>query len=317
MENEFQKYNDIENHYNGKIVERIKNTVEFAEDCVYQVTEKIDGSNMSIIISKDDVKFARRTELLLEDEKFYGYQEVMNSVRITSFIKTVQDSIKGDTIYTFFGELFGPSIQTRIYYGAEKKFHMFDMKVNGETMPPVFFEDYLKSICYFDLHVPILGYVKGLENALAYEADLVKTAYWETGNSNYPEAQTSEGVVLKPYEKVLYNQSSRVIFKKKNKEFCEMMSVKHKERVVKELTELQLLFIDYINENRMCSVVSKYGEPADGTQIGKYISLIGEDAFNDFVKENDLDKESMNKNEFKSYLGLVGKYALPLIKKYL
>lgn len=317
MEIEFKKYSEIDNHYQNKVVSKVINSVEGAEDCVYQITEKIDGSNVSIIISKDDVKFARRTDILTEDEKFYGYQQVMKGDRIQNFIKTVQESISDDTVYTFYGELFGPAIQSRIYYGSEKKFRMFDMRIDEQYQSPQFLEEYLKSIDYFDLHAPIIGYITGLEKALEYDSESLKTAYWESGDKNFPEAQTVEGVVIKPYDRILYNQMSRVIFKKKNKEFCEKMKVTHKERVVKELTPLQLDFISYINESRMCSVVSKYGEPSHDNEIGKYISFLGEDAFNDFVKDNDLDKSTMTKDDFKSYLGLVGKYALPLIKKYL
>ena len=49
--------------------------------------------------------------------------------------------------------------------------------------------------------------------------------------------------------------------------------------------ELRDIFQTYITENRLYSVFSKYGQIESVKEIGKYISLLTEDARQDFMKE--------------------------------
>ena len=302
---EFNKYTKIENHYQNKIVNRFLDGGQ--TDVLYQLTEKIDGANFQVIITKDSVRFGKRTNYLGEDESFFDWQNTIASCDILEFARRVQEHIlKGNNTIQFFFELYGKGIQKRINYGGTKSLCVYEAKFDGKYLPPRDLINILTVTGFRDLHVPIITYVDGLEKALAFDT--------ERPSVLSPTDDEIEGVVIKPYKKVIYSGEKRLIFKKKNKRFSEKMNVKSKDRISKVYTAEELEFMGYINENRMAGIISKYGEPNDPKLIGKYIGLIGEDAINDYIKDKDINLADTAKKKLKN---LVGRLALPLIKKYL
>lgn len=315
----YPKYSSIENHYQNKLVNSMLQQCPNTIDMPFQITEKIDGSNFQISITKKSVRFGKRTAWLLPGEGFFDWERVVNKPHIQEFIRKVQEQIpRVDESWDFYGELFGPGVQKRIQYGKDKDILLFDMKVRSQWQSPVVFTDFLKEIDCMDLHVPILGTVNGLEEALAFETQIPTKLFEAHDGTTVTEAQEIEGVVIKPLNEVVLHRTNRIILKKKNEKFKENMGVKHnKKRVPKVVTPLQQEFLGYICENRMAGIVSKHGEPSDSNQIGKYISLIANDAFNDFAKDQDWELSDISKTGRKEYISMVGAVALPLIRAYL
>lgn len=313
----YKKYTSIENHYQNKYVNGLLLNILGIENMVFQITEKIDGSNFQIEITKDSVRYGKRSTWLDPEENFYDWQTIVRQTKVMKFIESVQNNlVKKTDVVNIYGEIFGPGIQKRIQYGRNKDIRFFEMKENGQWKSPEYMELFMEANNSTELHTPILGYVTGLENAINFDSKL-PTRLFEYTEGNVKEAQEMEGVVIKPYEEPLEYRNSHVIIKKKNEKFAEKMGTKVKERKPKKYTELQQEFLMYLNENRMASVVSKEGEPTSPKDIGKYIGLLGQDAFNDFAKDQGWDVYSMDKKEKKEYMSLVGAFGAPLIKAYL
>ncbi|MCO0615492.1 hypothetical protein M8756_19695, partial [Lutimaribacter sp. EGI FJ00015] len=72
----FEKYSTLENHYNGKFIERIRNA-GFDVSETWVAREKIHGTNFSVIVTKDSIQPAKRTGPILPAEDFFGYMVIM------------------------------------------------------------------------------------------------------------------------------------------------------------------------------------------------------------------------------------------------
>lgn len=314
----YVKYTSIENHYQDKYINGLLLNIVGIEDMLFQITEKFDGSNFQIEITKNSVRYGKRSTWLAEDESFYDWQTIVRQTKVMKFIEAAQSYLKNKTDQiNIYGEIFGPAIQKRIQYGANKDIRFFEMKINGLWKSPKFMEEFMTELNSFELHTPILGIVKGLEAALEFNTEISTKLFEKYDKGNYDEAQEMEGVVIKPYEEALDYRNSHVIIKKKNKKFAEKMGATIKERKETKYTDLQVEFLTYINENRMCSLISKEGEPESPKDIGKYIGLLSQDCFNDFAKDQGWDIFTMDKKDKKPYISLVGSFGAPLIKAYL
>lgn len=309
----YTKYTSIENHYQNRYINGLLLNIPNIENMLFQITEKIDGSNFQIEIKKNSVRYGKRTAWLSDDESFFDWQTIVRQTKVMKFIESVQNSIVNKTEQiNIYGELFGPGIQKRILYGETKDIRLFEMKENHNWISPKEMESFMIRHNAIELHVPILTVVKGLTTAINFNTETpTKLCY------NALEAKEMEGVVIKPYEGAIYYRNSHVIIKKKNKVFGEKVGVKVKDHKPKVFTELQKEFITYLNENRMCSIISQHGEPIAPKDIGKYIGLLSQDAFNDFAKDKGWDVHTMDKKDKKNYLSLVGSYGSKLIKSYL
>lgn len=81
---EFKKYSSIENSFNREFLEYV--VAQMPADLQYVVQEKVHGANTSFLCDGHEVKFAKRTSALVEDEKFYEYPELLVSDRLTPSI---------------------------------------------------------------------------------------------------------------------------------------------------------------------------------------------------------------------------------------
>ncbi len=313
----YKKYVSIENHYNSKYINGLLLNMPELEEVEFQITEKIDGSNFQIEITKNSIRYGKRNSWLEESDSFFDYKTIVNQEKVQTMLAKIQDKIVSTDVINLYGEIYGPGIQKRIQYGITKDIRFFEMKLNGHWCTPFNLEHLLIQVDAIDLHAPILGVVKGLTNALKFVSEVPTQLFEINPNNDITDAQEVEGVVIKPYGRVIEYRNAHLIVKKKNKAFSEKMGVKPKDYSPKKFTELQNDFITYLNTNRMASVVSQYGEPQSPKEIGKYLSLLGNDAFNDFAKDQGWDIFTMDKKAKKPYTSLVGAYGAPLVKEYL
>lgn len=72
---EFKKYSSIENSFYKDYVNDVR--AQVSSDVKWIVQEKVHGTNTSFLCDGHDVKFAKRTSILAEDENFYDYHEIL------------------------------------------------------------------------------------------------------------------------------------------------------------------------------------------------------------------------------------------------
>lgn len=302
----FKKYPSIENSYRQKFIDRFLNVNPQLRDERFIITEKRDGSNIQLIFEPGkDLQIGSRNRLLSSDENFMGLQDVLPKYdeMISFFWKLADDLGVPISVYC---ELFGQGIQKRINYGEDKYIEVFDIFIHKEDFP-----HFMPQVSMYednDIHdymVPVVDFVTGLQNALDHEPE------------NFDKM---EGVVIKPYSNVYYNNNGQIFYlKKKSPNFKEdggkQKKPKEKPQFREEVELAKSEFQKYINENRLMSVFSKEGEIDDEKQIGKYIKLVLEDAKEDFYKDGNTT-DGFDKKEVK-YVFNVGSDIANMLKTYL
>lgn len=287
---EFKKYSSIENYYNKKELERTLNICPELQYSKYTIQEKIDGCNFSIYFEKVDddiqINYAKRTDVLKDDENFYDYQNVVKKYDFNKVIEFIKEfHIKTLVLY---GELYGKGILKRVYYGDEKYLAFFDIKIDGEMTSPDVFMTLIKN---FQLpSVPVLAIVDNLTQALEFDININSLI-------TNKEKNLIEGIVIKPNDMSYIEKLHKLFYiKKKNEKFGEVNKKPKKEKkpISNNIINLNNIYKDYINVNRLYSIFSKYGEIEHIEDIGKYIKYMKEDIFEDFIKDyqDEFDKLS-------------------------
>ena len=312
----FFSYPDIENSYREKFVELFKSEVK--PDETFYITEKIHGANSQCCFTIEDgiwtVKFGKRTSFIGENANFYNLPYLLKYY-LPRFKRCIQERIlngERKIEIVFYGEVFGgayphkevdrfskylpensSTVQRGVWYCPRNDWAMFDIFVSTEdksyfVSPSKMFQ-WAKE---FDIPtVPLLATVKGLEEALNYPNDKDSVVYQRYGIPAI-EGNTMEGVVCKPEHDFNLSSGERAIFKNKSDKFKEVVA--HKKREPIELSSAMASLVaysdDYINENRMNAVISKFGE-VSRKDIGKIVGLFCEDVCKEFIKDfqHDID----------------------------
>ena len=308
----FKKYVSIENDYNTKILNYLLEKYPEAKKTSWVIQEKIHGSNFSIYFTNNngeiDIKYGRRTDMLSDDENFYNYQSIKELDEIKDLIHKTSMYMKNESINSIiiYGELCGANVQKEIYYYDDVHLLVFDMIVDNQWLT---FKD-LSSLIrdkfqLYQLLVPVIGIAIGIEDAL--KVDTIFDSKVSSRKNNL-----CEGIVIKPWNKIFIYNNNPIYIKKKNKEFLEKKSNRDKEVRVfdNRITEYKEAFKDYINENRLNSVFSKYGIIEDRKNIGKYVKLIYDDCLEDFLKDYDLSGIS---DKDKKYILNISPYIAQLL----
>lgn len=103
----FKKYSSIENAITRDFMERVR--AEMPADLEWVVQEKVHGANTNFLCDGLEVKFAKRTSVLTDDEKFYDFQSLVDSYksRVISLFNSVKKTYPGVEAISVFGEMFG------------------------------------------------------------------------------------------------------------------------------------------------------------------------------------------------------------------
>lgn len=318
----FEKYSSLENHYNGKFIEKIRNAgFDVTEPWVAR--EKIHGTNFSIIIERDAVTCAKRTGPILPAEDFFGYSVILK--KYNDSIKAVQHTIKEGSSMQIFGEFAGGGIQKGVNYG-EKDFYVFDILVKTAEGTNQFVDDYMmETICntFGFKMAPLLGRGKfddliQLPNML----DVVVNDYNElAANEGIPvankqvwkavvaEDNIAEGYVLKPCYPKFFPNGARVAIKCKNSKFSEKAKSDKPIKAKAVLTDVDKVALStlaaYATLNRVNNVISKIGQigPKDfGKVMGLTVQDILEEAGREEIFITDADQPDVVKKELVTYV---------------
>ena len=325
----FKKWMSIENHYQNKYIDhfmmRYGGELKGAK---FVITEKLDGANFSITFYPEGRwQFARRSGLVPSNETFYDYKSAFQTDEAKKFLELVSIyCMVHKRTLQFVGELYGQGIQKRIHYGPDKYwcwYHVYE-HVGEEVLilTPAEAEvlvdnitgnDIKDNALIYEMHVPILGIVIGLEEALEFDINIDSKLTPE----DYDKPNLMEGIVVRPFDKNYFlgvpGDSSMLILKKKNPEFDDKNKVKKERKQFNVSEDLQSLYdkvIGYVNENRTADLYSKFGIIPAITFLGKYIGYYMKDIHEDIMKDYPLDFDNLEKTEQKWLM----KQFAPLIK---
>lgn len=281
----FKKYSSIENSYQQKYLFKILVQHPELQNIQYIVREKIDGSNIQLYFTPNqEMQVGKRSQFIGKDENFFDVWTVLERYR-TEVQKLQEYADKHDVTIRLYGEIYGDGVQKRVHYGKVKSILFFDIEIAGNLLAQRSFENQMKLMSLDWLLAPKIGLYENLNDALAVDVNFNTKLSSEANNA-------SEGIVIQPYNEVMYlfKSDERFILKKKNEKFLEKENKDHKakEPVDGSLLSILTSFRGYINENRVLNVFSKHGEIKDISEMGKYIKLIMEDAKEDFLKENEI-----------------------------
>lgn len=332
----FKKYSSIENHFNREFMENV--VAEMPKDLEYAVQEKVHGANTSFLCDGNEVKFAKRTSVLADDEKFYDYPELLEAYKnkVMKLFGRIKEKHHNVATISVFGEMFGglyphndvkgnpklTLIQKGVCYSPEHEFYGFDIYIsdgeNGFYLPVDDVNELFESEGFFYAMTLFRG---TLGECLKYpNAFQSKISEW----LGLPaiEDNICEGIVIRPVTPMYLRNGSRVLIKSKNEKFAEKKSVKKRNKLFAEPVpysdELKALVAEvdaYVTENRLTNVVSHIGEVHVPKDFGKIMGLFSKDILEDFLKEYGGDYAGLEKSEQKLLNKELNKLATDLVKK--
>jgi hypothetical protein len=174
----------------------------------WDVTEKIDGTNIRVMLSKDGaVSFGGRTDAASIPGDLVQYLvRTFQQDTLKSALWLNSEEPVGVVLY---GEGYGPGIQKGGgLYRADKAFILFDVLVDGQWWLDREAVDIIAAMLGIDA-VPYLGRM-----TLGQIVDLVRVPFLSKIG-----AAVAEGVVARPIETLFDKRMKRIIIKMKTKDF--------------------------------------------------------------------------------------------------
>lgn len=309
----FKSYTDIENSYNEKFINQIREYKFDSPDIEWVAEVKIDGSNFQCCLDCDD-KFivGTRTRLLGENADFQGYERAMRNMSVESNLYKIKEQIKSDLniLSPFglrvYGELCGGmyrhpdvekvkgavKIQGRISYHPDNVWIPFDMEIFDQenNIIKVFSQDEAFNYC-MSVNLPYTLIVKRgtFDELINLPNDFIDPIGNILFNLPTIETNITEGLVIKPNKPLKFGNGSRVMVKSKNEKFKERMNKAPKEpKEIVPMNELEKkyfeIYREFITESRLMSVLSKVGK-VNTKAFGQIMGLFIKDLYNDFDKE--------------------------------
>ena len=332
----FKKYSSIENHFNREFMEKV--VAELPQDLEYVVQEKVHGANTSFLCDGNEVRFAKRTSMLEDEEKFYEYPELLDVYKdkVFKLFARIRDTHPEVTSLSLFGEMFGglyphndvkanrslSHIQKGVCYTPEHEFYGFDIYlsdgVNGWYLPVDEVNELFESEGFFYAKTLFRGTLaECLKFPNAFPSKISEWLGLPPINDNI-----CEGIVIRPVSPMYLRNGSRVLIKSKNERFAEKKNVKRRNKLFAEpipyseqLKDLVVEVEAYVTENRLNNVVSHIGEVHVPKDFGKIMGLFSKDVLEDFLKEHGGDYAGLEKSEQKLLNKELNKLATDLVKK--
>lgn len=274
---EFIKYPSLANSY------KLSRQAIAMKDMEWYATEKIHGSNVSIVLDDHlNVKVAKRTSFLNDQDKpfFRMNQFVEDNPRLVNQLAYFLDAVGAKQVNAY-GEFFGFKVQPLQYDITKEKltsFRMFNIIAVFEDKKVVYPRTELGDYIDDEYLVPITK--EGTLHELLKEELPVDSIY----------GGVSEGQVYQPaFSYVLTDKSQFVGIKRKTKEFTEVahhpVPKEPKEKDSVEFLELIEDIARYVTKNRMINVLSHGEFELENENIGKMMIAFKEDAVKEYMRD--------------------------------
>lgn len=333
----FKKYSSIENASARDYMQKVK--MEMPYNLEWVVQEKVHGSNTSFLCDGSEVRFAKRTSLLDDNDWFYEFQSLLQAYkpRVLSLFLRIKNLYPEVESIAVFGEMFGGRyahesvaaekditlIQKGVNYTPGHEFYAFDIYLleNGEGR--YLSVDDANALFEAEGFFYAATLFRGsLADCLAFpNAFQSKISQW----LGLPDIDDNicEGVVIRPVEPQYLRNGSRVLIKNKNERFAEKKSAKQRNKLFaapvpccsEALQQLQTEIDAYITINRLNNVVSHIGEVAFPKDFGKVMGLFAKDILDDLIKEHDQAYLALDKSEQKALNRKISKMAGSFLEK--
>ena len=190
-----------------RIIEGDYSKIEFANIKKWNVTEKIDGTNIRIIYENGSVLFGGRTDNAQIPTRLLQYLQ-------TTFTSSLLSSVFGDAEKVIlFGEGYGARIQKGGgLYRKDNAFILFDGWVDGWWLLWDSIEDIARKL---DIKcVPLIG-LMSLEEAVEYVKSKPKSLISE-------EPKIAEGLVARAFPMMLFRNGNPLVWKLKVKDYSDL-----------------------------------------------------------------------------------------------
>jgi len=183
------------------------------------ITEKLEGTNFSVMINEEELFVNQRGFTIQEIEgKGNTYWNAARDCGIISFAQWLVQNKKTVLVY---GELCGPNIQKNLYKLKKHQVFVFDIKMDNKWISKLEMFDYIETynnridVKNKIVHVPIIEKQCMLNNFLNGKS--IKEA---STASSLLGIKLREGIVINPIkEQMCYELSGRLILKQRSPEY--------------------------------------------------------------------------------------------------
>jgi len=185
---------------------------EFLQDCKWEWTEKVDGTNIRVMFDGENVTFGGKTDnAQIPSHLVTKLQEMFLTLPTRQLLKETFCREGEDTKICFYGEGFGNKIQGKVgtdYLMNNVDFYLFDIKIGDWWLKREDVEELGKK---FGLLLPVVvGY-----GTINESIELVKKGF----DSRFGTAK-AEGLVLRPTTELYNRKGERIITKVKCRDFA-------------------------------------------------------------------------------------------------
>ena len=313
---QFIKYPSLTNHY----VARKQRFINF--DNEYVSTEKIHGSNVSIIVdNQNNIEIAKRTALLTEQERtqkpwntlaqFVKEQKEL-VISWTNKVRTLTEKYREIKQIHFYGELYGASVQKMPYLetiNKTRRIRFFDIHVIfGDERRFALSQNNMTSILGLEYTVPVLR--QGTLTELILNSEELQSKLGDCG---------AEGQVYKPKNDYFfspddYGNIHYPVVKHKYDAWLETQKIKVKHEMNYSANEIKLIDAveSRVTKQRLLNVISHGDIELDPKQTGLVIKEMLQDIKDEIIREEpDIDVS------YGRILGKQGGKIAQLFKEYL
>lgn len=313
---QFIKYPSLTNHY----VARKQRFINFEDD--YVSTEKIHGSNVSIIIdNQNNIEIAKRTALLTEQERAqrpwntlaqFATEQKELIISWTNKVRKLTEKHDEIKQIHFYGELYGASVQKMPYLETinnKRRIRFFDIHVIFEDEKRfALSQDNMTSILGLDYTVPVLR--QGTLTELILNSEELQSKLGNCG---------AEGQVYKPKNDYFfspddYGNIHYPVVKHKYDAWLETQKIKVKHEMNYSANELKLIeaIESRVTKQRLLNVLSHGDIQLDPKNTGFVIKEMLNDIKEEIIREEPEIDASNGK-----LLGKQGGKIAQLFKDYL
>jgi len=283
--------------------------------------EKIHGANGCMIITGDEIKFARRRALVDDDDNFYNYKKIVERYKdnLRKFYDNIVNIYQTVNTVRVYGELYGGiypdqqsvdiPVQQGIYYSPRVEFMVFDVQIemSDKTFEWLAYKTYS---CELDkVNIPYVTplFEGSFEDAIKFNNHF-ETTIPKLHRLPTIEGNICEGIVIKPSKNILLD-GDKIMIKSKNFKFTEKKpNMSNIFKIITIPDEIKDL-VEYVNDNRLDAAISKVGE-AIPKNMSNIIKEFTSDILEEYLRDHKLTKET------KKLVGkMLCKLCVPLVKQ--